>query len=547
MRIARRSLEISRSVHCLWREPEAPGTATPPRSRCTATRCTRAKGWTSCPRAAARAFGARRAATARGAAPARDRKANSVRARFLASSTQSARRATTWRPRRSGTCWAFVRWFRSPITTAWKPAPNSTPSASRSPILSNGPCLTTAPCSTSACTTFRRSGRAASKPRWRVATAAPVSGRVAELLAAMHAMPDVLLVLNHPFSCEELVERAVHVRLLMRFLGEFGGWMHALELNGLQPTVNNVDTIRLAAERGMPVISGGDRHCCEPNANVNLTNARSFAEFVREIRVEQRSSVLFLPAISRPDFGPLHRIHLARGSQLPRIHRPRALGGPRLLPARQRRDRYLRIAVAQRRPRRDPRLRFGDRVPGESGDARDALHGHGPHRQSGAGDSMTGAPRIALFADTFYEVNGAARTCREWDAFARRRRLPFLCDSMGPARRGVAKTARCGVWTWCAAGCPSRSIPICVSICASSAFSTPSRRRCGASGRTSSTSPARATWASSEPSSRRGLRCRSPPPGTPTCTSSRPAASAAPAPGCPAAFALAWRTSSNGS
>jgi glycosyltransferase involved in cell wall biosynthesis len=39
---------------------------------------------------------------------------------------------------------------------------------------------------------------------------------------------------------------------------------------------------------------------------------------------------------------------------------------------------------------------------------------------------MTGAPRIALFADTFYEVNGAARTCREWDAFARRRSLPFL-------------------------------------------------------------------------------------------------------------------------
>ena len=40
---------------------------------------------------------------------------------------------------------------------------------------------------------------------------------------------------------------------------------------------------------------------------------------------------------------------------------------------------------------------------------------------------MTSAPRIALFADTFHEVNGAARTCREWDAFARRRNLPFLC------------------------------------------------------------------------------------------------------------------------
>jgi hypothetical protein len=132
------------------------------------------------------------------------------------------------------------------------------------------------------------------------ATAAPVSGRVAELLAEMHAMPEVLLVLNHPFSCEGFVERAAHVRLLMQFLGEFGGWIHALELNGLQPKVNNINTIRLAAERDVPVISGGDRQCCEPNANLNLTNAGSFVEFVREIRVERCSFVLFLPQYRDP-------------------------------------------------------------------------------------------------------------------------------------------------------------------------------------------------------------------------------------------------------
>jgi hypothetical protein len=71
-------------------------------------------------------------------------------------------------------------------------------------------------------------------------------------------------------------------------------------LNGLQSRAMNLDTIQLAAERGLPVISGGDRHCCEPNANVNLTNARSFAEFVHEVRVEQRSSVLFLPQYRDP-------------------------------------------------------------------------------------------------------------------------------------------------------------------------------------------------------------------------------------------------------
>jgi len=42
--------------------------------------------------------------------------------------------------------------------------------------------------------------------------------------------------------------------------------------------------------------------------------------------------------------------------------------------------------------------------------------------------------RVALLADTFHEVNGAARTCREWHAFASRRQIPFLCVRWGPAR-----------------------------------------------------------------------------------------------------------------
>jgi glycosyltransferase involved in cell wall biosynthesis len=42
------------------------------------------------------------------------------------------------------------------------------------------------------------------------------------------------------------------------------------------------------------------------------------------------------------------------------------------------------------------------------------------------------APRVALFADTFHEVNGAARTCREWESFARLHELPFLTVRWGP-------------------------------------------------------------------------------------------------------------------
>jgi hypothetical protein len=42
-------------------------------------------------------------------------------------------------------------------------------------------------------------------------------------------------------------------------------------------------------------ISGGDRHGCEPNANLNLTRATSFAEWVHELRVERVSQLLFMP------------------------------------------------------------------------------------------------------------------------------------------------------------------------------------------------------------------------------------------------------------
>ena len=47
--------------------------------------------------------------------------------------------------------------------------------------------------------------------------------------------------------------------------------------------------------------------------------------------------------------------------------------------------------------------------------------------------ALAPATRVALFADTFYEVNGAARTCREFAAFARRHGFPFLCVRWGQA------------------------------------------------------------------------------------------------------------------
>jgi hypothetical protein len=131
-------------------------------------------------------------------------------------------------------------------------------------------------------------------------TAQPREDLLAEILADLDETEDVLIVLNHPLINEERLDRPAHMRLLMRFLAAHGARIHALELNGLQPASANREVIQLAEERALPVISGGDRHCLEPNANVNLTNASTVAEFIHEVRHDRLSQVLFLPQYREP-------------------------------------------------------------------------------------------------------------------------------------------------------------------------------------------------------------------------------------------------------
>jgi hypothetical protein len=56
----------------------------------------------------------------------------------------------------------------------------------------------------------------------------------------------------------------------------------------------------MAAKYGKLLISGGDRHGVEPNANINLSNATSFTEFVHEVRYQGISNVLFMPQYAEP-------------------------------------------------------------------------------------------------------------------------------------------------------------------------------------------------------------------------------------------------------
>jgi hypothetical protein len=131
-------------------------------------------------------------------------------------------------------------------------------------------------------------------------TANPSDERLTELLSALHAEPNVLIVFNHPAWDLFLVGKEKHAFLLNQFLQKNGGYMHALELNGLRHWEENRATRRLAEKWNMLVISGGDRHGVEPNANINLTNATSFTEFVHEIRREKRSNLLFMPQYAEP-------------------------------------------------------------------------------------------------------------------------------------------------------------------------------------------------------------------------------------------------------
>jgi hypothetical protein len=131
-------------------------------------------------------------------------------------------------------------------------------------------------------------------------TAHPADARLTEILAALHKEPNVLVVFNHPLWDLYLVGAEKHQFLVNEFLQKNGAFLHALELNGLRNWDENGAVRRLAAQWNMLLISGGDRHGVEPNANINLTNAASFTEFVHEIRRKKISNVLFMPQYAEP-------------------------------------------------------------------------------------------------------------------------------------------------------------------------------------------------------------------------------------------------------
>ncbi|MBE0658279.1 MAG: hypothetical protein IH602_11355 [Bryobacteraceae bacterium] len=131
-------------------------------------------------------------------------------------------------------------------------------------------------------------------------TARPHEALLPGLLDWITDSPDTLVVFNHPFWDEKGRGRAFHISRAEEFLRIHRPWIHGLELNGLRPWSENQRIIELAESREIPYVSGGDRHCCEPNALLNLTSAATFSEFTEEVRADGMSRVVLMPQYREP-------------------------------------------------------------------------------------------------------------------------------------------------------------------------------------------------------------------------------------------------------
>jgi hypothetical protein len=120
------------------------------------------------------------------------------------------------------------------------------------------------------------------------------------LLEELNADPSVLVILNHPYWDAESVGPAAHRASLTSFLHQFQTLIHALELNGMRSRRENREVLKLGEQIGLPVVSGGDRHGCEPNATLNVTAAANFDEFVDDIRQGHNSEIVLMPQFFEP-------------------------------------------------------------------------------------------------------------------------------------------------------------------------------------------------------------------------------------------------------
>jgi hypothetical protein len=134
----------------------------------------------------------------------------------------------------------------------------------------------------------------------RAYTLTPCYSRLAPLLAMLNENPDVLVVFNHPLWDLCGLGGLRHRGVLNQFLCSHAKFVHAFEINATRRRIENEGVIALSGSWDKVLVSGGDRHGCEPSGALNLTRSQSFCEFVREVREENRSHVLIMPQYNEP-------------------------------------------------------------------------------------------------------------------------------------------------------------------------------------------------------------------------------------------------------
>ena len=314
--------------------------------------------------------------------------------------------------------------------------------------------------------------------------------------AMLNEIPQVLVILNHPLWDIEIVGKEKHEILLKNFIKEHGHWIHAFEINGFRTWSENKAVIEMAEALGIPIATGGDRHGCKPNTVINLTNAKTFEEFVEEIRVEKRSEVVLMPEYKQP----LHSRQLQSFSEILKhypefpegrqkwfdrvyfdtgdgkgvrqlsVHWRRGgptwlrwaiwtlgvLGSPRMRP-------IFRVARKKNRPRAErcvettkfeipnleditPRcfrpMRFLKNYHRRDAVMQDKIYNHCVSASLPAKLFVylyvNKILRVAFFPDSFLEVNGVAMTSKRLIGYAKRHGYPFLCIHAGKKTESYA-------------------------------------------------------------------------------------------------------------
>ena len=125
----------------------------------------------------------------------------------------------------------------------------------------------------------------------------PSLGEILEWLAESH---ESFVVLNHPYWDLLGVGELRHEALLLAFLREHRGNIHALELNGYRRWSENRRVLPLAEGFALPVIAAGDRHGYAPNSMINLTGARTWEEFASDLRARRPTQCIIFPEYADP-------------------------------------------------------------------------------------------------------------------------------------------------------------------------------------------------------------------------------------------------------